>query len=72
MWAVMNALEARVTVPGIGDIPTEATEANIGGPCCYMPLFWTRVQAVAFAGSDRHVREVEIVMRTETMQGGEQ
>ena len=66
MWAVMNAFEVRVTVPGIGDIPTEA---NVGGPCCYMPLFWTREQAVAFAGSDRHVREVEIVMRMDTEQG---
>ena len=67
MWAVMQAGEVKVTVPGIGDIPTEA---NIGGPCCYIPLFKTREQAVAFAGSDRHVLEVKPVMRTETKQGG--
>ena len=67
MWAVMKAVEVQINVPGVG--PIDAC-AGVGGPRYYMPLFDTREQAVAFdAGSDRHVREVGIVMRTDTEQG---
>lgn len=55
-WVVMRAHEwSSITVGGY------PLSAPTGGPCRFLPVFSTRAEAIAFAGTPEHVAELKAI-----------